>query len=140
MAYIRQDMADIRVSVGGKSYPLSWAEVEGGLGLESDDSKTRPGGMGSEVSVGGPSSRDDVQVRTQFTDVVAGWDKEFEAAVQRDDRMSVRLAFLGPNKVPNGRTKTLVGIIKANTPPDFASDEGEVGMYELTMSADENSA
>jgi hypothetical protein len=59
--YIREDQADIRVSVdfgNGQLVPVfgSWATYEDGA-LEADDQKTRPGGMGRQVSIGGPASR-----------------------------------------------------------------------------------
>lgn len=135
MPYIREDQADIRVSVDGVAYGDSWKSVEGG-NLEADDSKTRPGGMGREVALGGPASRDDVTVATQLTDVVLGWHKGFESKVG-NGRVKVAYTFLGANRLRIGPTHTVTGVLKAANLPDFDSESSDPGMYEIIVSSDE---
>jgi hypothetical protein len=140
--YIREDQAHITVSVGVKgalkAYGDAWAEVEG-ANLESDDSKTRPGGQGEEVAVGGPSSRDDVTVRVQFSDIVATWHKELENAVINDEPIEVTYQFL-VRRQAIGTKHTVKGIIKSARLPDFSSSGNEVGMYTIVGSMNERAA
>jgi hypothetical protein len=137
VAYIREDNADIRVSLAGVAYGDSWKEVEGG-NLTADDVKTRPGGMGYEVSAGGPASREDLTVRTQFTDVVATWVPIHEALVGNGVGI-VGVTWLGPDKIPTGMTRTRKGTLKAVNPPDMGGGN-DVGLYELVFSMNELAA
>lgn len=138
MSYIREDMADIRVTVDGVSYGDSWATAEGG-NLEADNSKTRPGGMGDEVDVGGPASRDDLTLGIQFSDVVAGWHKKFESRVGTG-RIKAAVTFLGPDKAPVGPSQTRVGTLKAANLPDFDSNGSDQAMYTIVVSCDQAAA
>src|SRR3954452_11975695 len=115
--YIREDMADIRVTIDSKTYGDSWKQVSGG-NLTADDAKTRPGGMGREVSAGGPASRDDLTVRIQMSDIVALWHPHFENLTGWG-RVKVGLSWLGPNRVPLGTGITRVGTVKAPNLPDM---------------------
>jgi hypothetical protein len=138
VAYIREDQAAITVTVDGIAYGESWASVEGG-NLEADDSKTRPGGMGKEVSVGGPASREDITVQTQLSDVVLGWHKTLENKIGTG-RVKVGVTFLGADRLPTGASQTMTGVLKSVALPDMAADGNEVGMYQLVVSADELAA
>ncbi|CAB4197414.1 hypothetical protein UFOVP1313_11 [uncultured Caudovirales phage] len=133
--YIREDQADIRVWVDGIAYGDSWATAKGGS-LDTDDSKTRPGGMGREVAVGGPTSRDDMTVETQLNDVVLGWHKALENKLGVSS-CKVSITFLGPDRTPTGQTQTITGIVKSVSLPDLASDSNNVGMYTLVMACNE---
>lgn len=137
MTYIREDQAFISVSVEGVPYGGSWTEAEGG-NLEADDAKTRPGGMGREVSAGGPASRDDLTVRIQMSDIVATWHPHFEN-VCGWGRVKVGVSWLGPNRVPYGTGITRVGVVKATNLPDMGGGS-DVGLYELVVSCDEQAA
>lgn len=134
MTWIREDQADIRVSVEATPYGDSWKEVEGG-NLEAADAKTRPGGMGREVSAGGPASRGDVTVRTQMTDVTATWVPILEGMVGWG-RMKVGLNWLNPDRSPMGFGPSRVGTLKAVNTPNMGS-ASEVGLLELILSCDE---
>jgi len=135
VTYIREDQADIRVQVNGVAYGESWATASGG-NLEADDSKTRPGGMGREVTIGGPASRDDLEVEIQLDDVVLGWHRALENVLGVGEA-KIAITFLAPDRTPTGQTMTMVGVLKAVTLPDMASDSGDVGMYKLAMSCHE---
>jgi hypothetical protein len=137
LAYIREDMADIRVRVNGVPYGDSWRTAEGG-NVTADDSKTRPGGMGREVSVGGPASRDDLTVTTQFTDVVATWHPRLEGLVG-NAVAEVSINWLNPDRTPTGRGRTIRGTLKEATTPDHG-DGADVGMYRLVVSCNELAA
>jgi hypothetical protein len=137
--YIREDQADIRVSIDGVPYGDSWYSYEGAI-LTKDVSKTRPGGMGSEVAVGGQATREDVTCTIQFTDVVAGWHKRLESLVSRDTRAKVALNWLGPDKMPIGVTDTVVGVLASAQKPNVTSESGEVSFYTIVVSLDEQAA
>lgn len=136
--YIREDMADIRVSVDGVPYGASWKSIEG-ANLEADDAKTRPGGMGREVSIGGPASRDDATCSIQLTDVVIGWHKTLENRIGVA-RAKASYTFLGPERTPMGASHTVVGTLKSVTLPDMDSESSDAAMYTLVISCDEQAA
>ncbi len=133
--YIREDQADIRVTVDGVAYGDSWASAEG-ANLEADDAKTRPGGMGYEVSVGGPASRDDLTVETQFTEAVSTFHKTLESKVGVG-QVKVGISYLGANRLPVGPAHTVVGTLKSVARPDSDAGSSDVGMYELVVSCHE---
>lgn len=137
MAYIREDQADIRVSLEGVPYGDSWKEAEGG-NLEADSAKARPGGMGREVSAGGPASRSDLTVRTNMSDVVATWHPTFEAGVGWQP-VRVTLAWLNPDRTPTGATTTKRGTLKAANLPDMGGG-ADVALYEIVVDCDELAA
>lgn len=137
MPYIREDQADIRVTLNGTPFGDSWKEAEGG-NLEADSSKARPGGMGREVSAGGPASRDDLTVRINFTDIVALWHPSFENMVG-EGVVGVTLIWLGPNRVPLGSSTRKRGTLKAANLPDMGGGS-DVGLYEIVVDCDELAA
>jgi hypothetical protein len=134
MPYIRQDQADIRVTIDGTPYGDSWKECEGG-NLEAADTKIRPGGMGREVSAGGLPSRGDLTVRTNMTDVTATWITALENACG-GGRAMVGISWLGPDRAPTGSRLTRRGTLKTvNTPGMGSGSDG--AMLELVISCDE---
>jgi hypothetical protein len=139
MPYIREDMALIQVTIDGSLFPQdggSWYSVEGG-NLEADDSHVRPGGMGDEVSLGGPASRDDVTVTLPLTDVVTTWHTTLEAAVRNDAPVKVAYTFLNRLKQPMGSTHTITGTLKSAVLPDMDASSGDAAMYQIIVSCDE---
>lgn len=137
MTWIREDMADIRVSLDGTPFGDSWKECEGG-NLEGDMAKARPGGMGREQAAGGPASRGDLTVRTNMSDVVATWHPTFENGVGWKP-VRVTLAWLNPDRTPTGMTSTRRGVLMAANLPDMGGG-ADVAMYEIVMSCDELAA
>lgn len=137
MSYIREDEADISVTLEGVIYGDSWKEYAGG-NLDTNDAKARPGGMGHEVSAGGTASRGDLTVRTNHTDITATWLPIFESLCGYG-RVKVGIGWLGPNRVPLGTGFTRVGTLKAVNPPDMGASS-DVGMFEIVVSCDELAA
>jgi hypothetical protein len=141
---IREDQADIHVSLAGadgvlRDYALGSWSTYSGAGLEAQDSKTRPGNMGKQVTAGGPAERDDVEVTIQFNDIVAGLHPTFENMVGWA-RGKVALAFLGPNRADLHKGFSVVGILKSAVLPDMDSNGNEVSFYTMTFSLDEQGA
>jgi hypothetical protein len=139
---IREDQAAITVSLNangdGRTWtpigPTSWVSAEGGV-LEADDAKTRAGGMGREVSAGGPASRNDLTVKTQFTDVLALAHPGIENCIG-SGRIKVGLSYLNPDRTPNGQGRTLQGSVKSAAEPDMGTGSA-VGEYTVVVSCDE---
>jgi len=134
--YIRADMADIRVKLDGRPVGGMWATLEGG-GLEADDQKTRPGGMTRQVAIGGPTSRNDITVTTQFTDAIAGLAKTFEGRSGRGT-LEVSVTYLNINgSADTGFSFTRKGIVKSVQIPNVDVNTGDVAFLEVVGSMDE---
>lgn len=142
MGYIRQDQADIRVSVDGVAYGdgNSWVTLTGGK-VTAPGAKTRPGGMGREVELGGPATRSDAVVTIQHSDILAGQHPTLSSKIGRG-RARVSIQFLDNygNALP-GASETVVGILKGAEIPDMNGEAtGAVGMYQITVGCDELAA
>lgn len=140
MGEIRDDEADIRVSVNGTPYFGPWATYDGG-DLTANNNKTRTGGMGREKAIGGPSSRSDITCTIQFDDVVAGFHNELENLTGNGD-VVISVQFLNPDRtaIPGAhftRTGKLGG---TNLPKPDANGQGAQGFYTLICHADELAA
>jgi len=138
VGYIREDQADIRVTLDGIAMFGSWKSIEGG-DLETDDAKTRPGGMGRMVSLGGPVDRNDLTATIQFSDVVSLKHKAFEAACG-NGRVKVAVTWLGPDRAPTGTSFSRVGTLKGCSVPDADSESSDPGMYTIVVACDELAA
>lgn len=136
VTYIREDQAHIDVWINGNKIGDSWRTFEGG-DLEADDAKTRPGGMGFEVSAGGPASRSDATLTTQFTDVMAATHPFIEGGVGWAP-VKVGITWLKPRRGDGsvGAGRTIQGVLKSATTPDHG-DGADVGMYTIVVSCDE---
>jgi hypothetical protein len=132
--FIREDQADIRFWLDDVPYFGSWKTAEGGI-LEANDSKTRPGAMGKEVSAGGTASRDDLAITTQLTDIVALAHPTLENRTGIG-RVRVRVNWLRPDRTPTGTGRTIQGTLKRAAAPDHP-DGADVGMYTVIVSCDE---
>jgi hypothetical protein len=136
--YIRADMADIKVSVDGVQIGGMWATYEGGA-LEADDQKTRPGGMARQVAIGGPTSRNDITVSTQFTDSIAVKAKALENRSGRGS-LKISVVFKDPNGTNNNdHSFTRTGVVKSVQIPDLDVNTGDVGFLTLVGSMNEAS-
>jgi len=134
--YIRADMADIRVSLDGVPVGDMWATYEGGA-LEADDQKTRPGGMARQLAIGGPTSRNDVTVTTQFTDQIAAIAKNFENRSGRGF-LKVSVTYMDPDGNRDQRFSfTRTGVVKSVQIPDVDVNTGDVGFLSVVGSMNE---
>jgi hypothetical protein len=132
--YIRADMADIRVSLDGVPQGGMWATYEGGA-LEADDQKTRPGGMTNQVAIGGPTSRNDVTVTTQFTDAIAAIAKNFENRSGRGT-IDIAVTYMDMGGTPR-HNFTRSGIVKSVQIPDVDVNTGDVAFLTVIGSMHE---
>lgn len=133
--YIRADMADIRVQLDGADVGGMWATYEGGA-LEADDQKTRPGGMTRQIAIGGPTSRGDVTVTTQFTDLIAAKAKAFENRSGRG-KLTVSVTYKNTDGVNSEFKFTRTGIVKSVQIPDVDVNSGDVAFLTVVGSMHE---
>ena len=142
MGYVRQDQADIRVSVDGVAYGdgNSWVTVAGGK-VTAPGAKTRPGGMGKEIEIGGPATRSNPTVTTQMSDIMAAQHPTLEGKIGRGQaKVSIQFLDNYGHALP-GASETLKGILLGAELPDLNGEAtGAMGMYTITIGADELSA
>jgi hypothetical protein len=142
VGYIRQDQADIRVSVDGVPFGdgNSWVTLAGGK-VTAPGAKTRPGGMGKEIELGGPGTRSNATVTTQHSDIMASQHPTLESKIGRGKgRVSVQYLDAYGQAIP-GASETLKGVLLGAEQPDMNGEAtGAVGMYTITLGADEQSA
>jgi hypothetical protein len=133
---IRDDTADIRVSINGTPFFDSWATYDGG-DLTAQDAKTRTGNMGPQISAGGPNERGDITATIQFTDVVAGFHNQLEGMCG-NARVAVSIQYLNRDKTPiPGAHFTRRGTLKSAQLPKSDANTSAVSFYTITVSADE---
>jgi secreted protein with Ig-like and vWFA domain len=138
--YIRDDEAHISVKVNGVGYGNgdSWVTLAGGK-LSAAGFKTRPGGMGHEVEVGGPATRSDVTVTTQADDIMAGQHSKLESLVGRG-AAQIAVQFLYIDRTKRNAKFTIKGRLKEASLPDSNGLQPNVGMYSIVVSCDELAA
>jgi hypothetical protein len=138
--YIREDMADVTLTLDGLPWLDTLATFSGGE-LAANDAKTRPGGMGKEVNVGGPASRGDATATIQFTDVIAAQHKHAESRIGKGV-VEINVAWLDEEAaVIQGASIPTKGKLKsASHPPTTNSDSPAVGMYTVVISCDEEAS
>jgi hypothetical protein len=140
--YFREDMAQITLSVANENGTLvsfgagDWYSFEGG-NVENDDSHTRPGGMGLEVSLGGPTSREDVTLTRPMSDVELGWHKTLELRCRQDAPSQVSLFMLNRLGTAQSPGFTIAGTLKSAFLPDMDTGSSDAAMYTVIISCDE---
>lgn len=135
--FIRADMADIRVWLDGVPQGDMWATYEGGA-LEADDQKTRPGGMQRQIAIGGPTSRGDVTVTTQFTDLIAKIAGNFEERSGRG-AFEVHVTYLDANGFGTPYAFVRKGVVKSVQIPDVDVNGADVAFLTVIGSMHESS-
>jgi hypothetical protein len=137
-AYIRDDQADIRVTVNGASYGdgNSWATYEGAV-LEAAGAKTRAGGMGKEYAIGGFASRGDTTITIQNSDSMVGQHKALEKLIGRGD-VVITVTWLDDyGNVRPSEHFSVTGKLKSAGLPGQNFDSASAGMYTIVMDSDQ---
>ena len=133
MPILRQDQAAISVPQLSVSLPFvtSWTSLEGG-DLESEDTKTRPGGMLPQVNLGGPTTRTDATVMRPYTPELHPFFKPLEDAAGKST-MAISWVILDATGArPAGASVvTLHGILKNVTRPNW--DANATGATHLSL-------
>jgi hypothetical protein len=138
--FIREDNADVRVSIDGKPYFGSWRTYQG-ADKTANTSKTRPGAMGDEVDVGGPPTRNDCTCTIQWNENVLGKYKELDNKVGWAD-VTITVTWLNrKTKAPfDGASFTKTGTLKGCSDPNFDSNGNAVGELTIVVGMDEKQA
>lgn len=136
MPLLRQDQATISVSgLGvGLPYVASWAMLEGG-DLESEDTKIRPGGMLSQVNLGGPTTRTDATVSRPYSTDLHPFMKPLEDRAGNQS-MQITWTAMNASKQALGNVVTLTGILKNVTRPTWDANATGAAMLALVMGCD----
>ena len=114
--YIEEWQADITVHVDGKRVFDKWATASGGV-LTATDEKTRPGGMGDEVSCGGPATRSELTCTVQMTDLVAAKHKRNESYMNLPCSVTINWLNMRTKKpIPNA------GFTRRGTVKEFGAE------------------
>lgn len=142
--YIREDQADIRLTVydsNGNQIAIgdgnSWATYAGAE-LEAAGAKTRPGGMGYEIELGGPASRSDCTIEIQNSDTMVGQHNFLESRVSRSARAYIVVNYLDDegHTIP-GKSFKISGRLKKAALPGQNYNSATVGMYSVILGANE---
>jgi hypothetical protein len=134
--YIRDDQADVRVQLDGSPLFGPWATYTGG-DLTSTDAKTRPGGMGHEVTLGGESTRNDATLTIQWSDDVLAQFKRLENRNGKGD-IVITANWLSPEAVglANGQYGRS-GKLKGCSDPNYDHNGNVVGFLTIVVSLNE---
>lgn len=147
--YIREDQALITVTIDGTQVFDKWATYSGGE-LVAASQKTRPGGMGSQVSVGGPASRSDITCTIQATDIrIPFYKSQIEDKVGWA-QVSCNIQYLDTQgnalQVPNGNPKggktnmTRTGTLKHAQTPNGDANAEAVGFITIMIDCNEEAS
>lgn len=134
MPNLREDQWLIHAQVDGVNFPstFSWTTMSGG-DIEAQDTKTRPGGMLPEQSLGGPTTRSDCTVERNYNSALHAYIVQLENAA---GRATGRVSYtpLDANGNPSGGTVTLHGLLKGVKPPDKNANNTGAAFLALTFS------
>ena len=130
----RQDQSAVTVSIDGVDYGI-WDKRDGG-GVDSEETKYKPGGMGKPISLGGNVETDNVTVSRLY-------DLERDHTVVQTllskpgkGRMVVKDQPLDPDGNPFGAPTVWRGVVKTVTPPERDSESSDPAMIEIEMSTE----
>lgn len=136
MPLLREDQATISVPKLPVALPFvrSWAKLEGG-DLESEDTKVRPGGMLSQINLGGPTTRTDATVSRPYSAELHPFLVPLEQ-VAGNGSMNITWTVLNAQRVSLGNTVTLTGILKTVNRPAWDANATAPAMLALVMGCD----
>jgi len=113
----REDTFEVTVTIDGRDFGV-WEGRSGGAG-DSEETKTRLGGMGPEVSLGGPQTMENLTIKKLFDlDGIAN-DLPWLFARRGKADVTVNNQPLDKDGNRRGRRWTYTGTLKAVTPPDY---------------------
>lgn len=131
----RQDMASISVTLDARDFGSDWQVRNGGAG-DVDETKTRLGGMGPLVSLGGPQTTENVVLR-KTVDYDGIWNDISWLYARRGKAIAnVTEQPLDKNGNAHGKRVTWTGTLKQVTLPDYDANSNDAAMIELEISTD----
>jgi hypothetical protein len=130
----RQDTFSCTVTIDGRNYGV-FEGREGGAG-DSEETKTRLGAMGPEVSLGGAQTIENVTVKKLYDLDGIGQDIALLYARRGRARCSITTQPMDKDGNVHGRGWTYQGILKQVTPPDYDAEGNDAAMIELEITVD----
>lgn len=144
--YIREDQADIRVDVmdsTGNWVAIgdgnSWATFTG-ADLTATGGKTRPGGMGKEVALGGPASRGDATCEIQNSPTMVGLHNFLESRVGKGRAKMTATYLDNEGNVIPGAQFIAQGMLGKAALPGANYNSPNAGMYAIIIHCDEDAS
>jgi hypothetical protein len=134
--YINDSQADITVQLDGTPLFGPWATYSGG-DLTSTDAKTRPGGMGDEVSNGGLATRNDATLTIQWSDTVLAQYKHIQTRVGKGDVLISANWLDGEGYSFPDSSYGNSGKLKGCSHPNYDHQGNVVGMFTIVCSMNE---
>lgn len=131
---MRQDQWSNTVTIDG--VPLGvWDTLSGGE-VEAEDTKHRPGGMGEQISLGGPTITNNVSLARMLSST--DWDYMRYLMQSRVGKAEVIVARqpLDRDKNPFGRPLVYRGVLQRVAPGDTSSESADTQMWEITVSTE----
>lgn len=138
MPFLRSDSFRIKAGVTGVNPPpiKSWQSMSGG-DLSAEDTKTRPGGIEPQRSLGGPTTRSDCTVTRLHGTGIHPYIVQWEQAINQS--MWVSYTPLDANSNPQGATITLHGYLKSVTQSEMDADNAGKKTISLVMTCNADS-
>jgi hypothetical protein len=141
--YIREDQADIRLTVydnQGNAVAVgdgnSWTDYQGAE-LTAKGAKTRPGGMGKEIELGGPGSRSDCTLQIQNSPTMVGLHGFLESRIGKG-RAAITITYLDDEGAAIPGAQFLVhGRLNSAALPAQKFDSPNPGFYKVIVGANE---
>jgi len=131
---MRQDQWSNTLTIDG--VPLGvWDTLSGGE-VEAEDTKHRPGGMGAQVSLGGPSMTNNITMTRLLGQ--SDWDFMRYLMQSRVGRAEcvVSRQPLDRDKNPFGRPLVYRGVLQRCAPGDTDSNSADSQMWEVVVSTE----
>lgn len=131
----RQDQAAITLTVDGRTLPWIFAKREGGM-VDSEETKTRLGGLLPEVSIGGPSTVSNVTLVASLIPAKHLEDLAWLKTRAGRARATVSEQLLDVDGNTFGRPSTWSGVFKSCDPGQYDANSTDVREVTFELSTD----
>lgn len=135
---MRTDTWQVTATIAGHDYG-SWLARTGGAG-DSDETKMRLGGMGQQVSLGGPQTMDNLTLRQIYDADGIGNDLVWLMGQRGRARVVCTSQPLDQDGNSHGKPFAYTGTLKAVTPPEYDAQGNDPAYIEIEVSTDGNIA
>lgn len=129
----RQDQYQITMSISGRSMG-EWDKMSGGE-IDSEETKYRPGSMAPQISLGGYSTVNNLNISRLYDLNRDHGLINFMIGQVGKGKVHVGKQPLDVNGNPFGRPMTYSGVLKQVTFPEVDSESADAGMIELEISS-----
>lgn len=124
------------VTYRGETRDFGIFDTWSGGNATSDNTKHRRGAMGSQVTVGGPKTIEDVTITRDYDQVRDHQHAHWLFGCVGRARVVARKSVLDENGVAFGRPLVVSGVLVGYNHPEADSDSGDFAMFGLVVSPD----